>query len=680
MRRLRTPVMALLVLLALAWLAYWPGRHGSFLFDDDSNLAALGAYGPIDHWWKVVAFLTSGFAGPTGRPLALATFMLDARNWPAPVEPFKLTNVALHLLNAGLLAGLLDALGRALGVARRRAAWAAVLAAGLWLLDPFWVSTTLYVVQRMAMLAGTFVFAGLWGYTHGRDLLRRGRRVAGYRWMSASLLLGTVLAVLSKENGALLPLLAWVLEATLFDREGDARAEHGRGFTWWRRCFVMLPSLVLLGYLATKLPALWLGLRQGRDFTPGQRLLTEGRILWRYLGDIWLPRAHDGGLFHDDIVISHGLLTPPSTLFAWTGIAALLVWAARNRHATAAWRVAGAAAIGFFFVGHSIESSWLQLELVFEHRSYLPAALMFWPLSLAVIQGARDATGRLRWPVWCALVLLALFSVQTARRATVWGAPFAQALQWAREHPDSPRAQSYLANFWSRTGNQAEAARLLDAALRQQPGDLLLLINRAGVSCASGEAPAGLRSALLHAVAVAPLARQVTSYQFDRLLDGAKHCDALGADLDAQLLAAAQANPDAALPEVGRDLLHRQALLALRHGYAGRAYAFDVQALRLPGRPPGARLRFAAELATAGQQRLALRLLDAVPSSRRRISGWSVGALHQRWLRHVGFYQEGERHLRAVLQHEITAAAQSALQRSNGEHHADATTTTGRMP
>ena len=681
MKRLRTPAAALLALLVLAWLVYWPGHHGGFLFDDDANLATLGAYGPIDRWWKVVAFLTSGFAGPTGRPLALATFLLDARNWPAPVEPFKLTNIALHLFNAGLLAGLLAALGRALGAERRRAAWAAVLAAGLWLLDPFWVSTTLYVVQRMAMLAATFTFAGLWGYAHGRDLLRRGHRGAGYRWMSASLLVGTVLAVLSKENGALLPLLAWVLEAFVFDRDGSARAAYGRGFTWWRRVFVVLPSLALLGYLATKLPSLWLGLRQGRDFTPGQRLLTEGRILWSYLADIWLPRAHDGGLFHDDVVISHGLLTPPSTLLAWVGIAALLAWAARNRRAAGEWRAAGAGAICFFFAGHSIESGWLQLELVFEHRSYLPAALMFWPLALAASRGARDAAGRLHWPAWFALALLVLFSAQTARRTAVWGEPFGQALQWAREHPDSPRAQSYLANFWSHTGNHAEAARLLDAALRRHPGDLLLLVNRAGVSCAIGVAPPGLRIALLRAAAVAPLASNVTAYQFDRLLDSAAQCaDALGPDLDARLLAAAQANPDAALPEVGRDLLHHQALLALRRGDAEAAYALDRRALRLPGQPPGARLRFAAELATVGQQRLALLLLDTVPSPLRHIDGWGVGALHQRWLRHVGFYQDSEDHLRAVLLREIAAAAQSPLQRSNGGHDAQATATAGRAP
>jgi len=656
------PALALLALLALAWLAYWPGRTGGFLFDDYSNLATLGDYGRIDTWWKVVAFLTSGFAGPTGRPLALATFLLDARNWPAAPEAFKLTNVAIHLLNGALLAGLCAALARALGLARQPAAWAGVLAAGLWLLDPFWVSTTLYVVQRMAMLAATFVFAGLWGYAHGRALLAQGRRRSAYAWMSVSLALGTLLAVLSKENGALLPLLAWVLEALVFDRIHTALEQGGRTFLVWRWVFIRLPALAVLGYLATFLPGLWTGGTAGRDFTPLQRLLTETRIVWGYLGGIWLARTHDGGLFHDDIALSTGLLQPLSTLFAVIGILVLIAFAAMSRWARHPVVAAAGVAVGFYLAGQVMESTWLQLELAFEHRNYLPAGLMFLPLAIALVNGVRSSSVAdakkldpppRRWPVWIAVALLALFALQTTRRADVWGKPFQQALVWAHEHPDSPRAQGYLANFWSNTGNTPEAARLLDAALRQHPRSLILLINRAGVACAQGEAPAGLRASLLQAARTADLADNVTQYQFGKLLDGLGTCTALGPDFAQALIAASLANPHADQTTVQRDLLHRKALAALSAGHAQAAYALDLQALRLPDLPVGARLRFAVELASAGHQQQALDLLNAVPSPLAHIHGWSMPALHQRWLRHVGFYQGSETHLRKVLTDEI---------------------------
>lgn len=654
------PFLAFGVLLVVAWLAYWPGRTGPFLFDDFSNLAPLGDFGRIDTWWKVVAFLTSGFAGPTGRPLSLATFLLDARNWPAAPEAFKLTNVAIHLINGVLLAGLSAALARALGVARQPAAWVGVLTAGLWLLDPFWVSTTLYVVQRMAMLAATFVFAGLWGYAHGRALLAQGRRRAGYAWMSVSLALGTLLAVLSKENGALLPLLAWVLEALVFDRNHTALEQGGRAFLAWRWVFIRLPALTVLAYLATFLPGLCTGAAAGRDFTPLQRLLTESRIVWTYLGDIWLARTHDGGLFHDDIVLSTGLLHPLSTLFAVLGILALIAFATLSRLARHPVVAAAGVAVGFYLAGQVMESTWLQLELAFEHRNYLPAGLMFLPLAIFVV-GVRssfvanatklDLTPS--WPIWFAIALLALFALQTARRADVWGKPFQQALVWAREHPDSPRAQSYLANFWSNTGNTPEAARLLNAALREHPHSLILLINRAGVACAQEQAPDGLRSSLLHAARTADLADNVTQYQFGKLLDGLGTCTAFGPHFGQDLITAALANPHAGQTVVQRDLLHREALAALAAGHVQTAYALDLRALRLPDLPVGARLRFAVELASAGHPRKALDLLNAVPSPLSHIHGWTMAALHQRWLRHVGFYQDSEAHLRRVLSEEI---------------------------
>ncbi|OIQ85315.1 hypothetical protein GALL_328640 [mine drainage metagenome] len=65
------------------------------------------------------------------------------------------------------------------------------------------------------------------------------------------------------------------------------------------------------------------------------------------------------------------------------------------------------------------------------------------------------------------------------------------------------------------------------------------------------------------------------------------------------------------------------------------------------------------ELASAHHPQLALDLLNAVPSPLAHIQGWSMAALHQRWLRHVGFYQDSEAHLRRVLAREIAAKSRA---------------------
>ena len=102
-------------LLVITLCVYKPGLSGTFLFDDYANLPSLGNYGPVDNWTTFTHYITSGAADPTGRPLTLLSFLVDANDWPADPYPFKYTSVLLHLLNGALLTWLLLRLGRALG-------------------------------------------------------------------------------------------------------------------------------------------------------------------------------------------------------------------------------------------------------------------------------------------------------------------------------------------------------------------------------------------------------------------------------------------------------------------------------------------------------------------------------------------------------------------------------------
>lgn len=657
------PFAAGFFLLALTYLVYLPGLSGVFLFDDFSNLPPLGDVGPIHHAWQAWAWITSGFSGPTGRPISLASFLLDTHTWPAQPEAFKQTNVIIHLINGVLLAGLSHALARGFGVSARRAGWVAMLAVGLWLLHPFWISTTLYVIQRMAMLAALFVFAGLWAYVHGRLQLQAGKPVRAYVWMGIGLGLGTLLATLSKENGALLPLLAWVIEAFVFDADHRALDRCGKHFIWWRRVFIYLPSAVLLAYVAYQLPMLLSGQTYGRDFTPWERLLTETRIVWTYLREIWLPGLHDGGLFNDDIQKSTSLIHPISTLFAALGIIFLITFSALARMSKTLWLRATGLAIGFYFVGQLLESTWLPLELMFEHRNYLPAGLMFFPLALFLVQhGAReDQHLAQRWPLWVAVGILAVFALLSVKRADVWGKPFIQALSWAHQHPDSARAQSYLASFWEQTGNYPEAERLLDEAFKKHPDDLLVLANRAFVACDMNSAPAGLRIALLNLARRGNLTQNVTGYQFDTFLGRLQtDCSVFGPNFGMMLIDTALQNPSIQGDDTEqRSLLHRRAVYWLKEKAPEKAFADMKAALLLPGAEPGSRLLFSAELASANYPALALKLLNEVPSTLADIHGWSMPDIHRRVLRDAKFYQDGETHLRQELNKDLAAQSQT---------------------
>ena len=121
---------ALAALLMTAWFAYHPGLSGGFLFDDFANLPNLGEFGPIDNAGTFWHYITSGIADPTGRPLALLSFLIDAQDWPAYPYPFKRTSVLLHLLNGALLFWLLLKLGQTLRRPERQAVFAAAARLG----------------------------------------------------------------------------------------------------------------------------------------------------------------------------------------------------------------------------------------------------------------------------------------------------------------------------------------------------------------------------------------------------------------------------------------------------------------------------------------------------------------------------------------------------------------------
>jgi tetratricopeptide (TPR) repeat protein len=482
MTRIQSAI-ATVLLLALAWLAYHPGLQGGFLFDDFVNLDAIGATGPVDDPATLARYLTSGTADPTGRPLALLSFLVDARDWPAAAAPFLRTNLLLHLCNGVLLLLLLRRLGEILlpGQATRSRA-AALLGAGLWLLHPLLVSTTLYIVQRESMLAATFCIAGLLGHVLARERYARRPGVAALCCMGLSILGGTALAVLCKANGALLPLFALVLEWAVLQRLGDD--SRLRRLRWG---VLVLPTLLLLLYLAGALPSLFRPLPE-RGWSIAERLLTEPRVIASYLGLLLAPRVFSSGLYNDGFGISSSLLHPWTTLPALLLLCGLVVlaWWVRGRSP------ALALALGFFLAGHLLESTVIPLELYFEHRNYLPSMLLFWPLALAVAGLRISARARVAIGV-AALLLLAFLTWQRAR---VWSQPELLAKTWAMQNPRSSRAQATAAMLDTSAGRPQQAVARLLPLWQARPADLQLGLNYVNAACNAG----GITSADAEAV------------------------------------------------------------------------------------------------------------------------------------------------------------------------------------
>lgn len=462
---------ALGLALILTALAYWPGLSGAFLFDDYVNLNALGRYGGVRDLQTLFFYLTSGIADPTGRPVAMASFLLDARDWPAEPFPFKRTSLLIHLANGLLLYSVLTALGRRLSRNTSRVQIAALMATALWLMNPLWVSTVLYVVQRHAMLAALFTLAGIRTWIYSRIAFESGNTARG--WLLAILavpVLGT-LAGLCKANGFLLPMLLAVLELTVLRAPTSAASPR----RWASRFLVWLPATLLLGWLCWHALQIGLDGTQGRPWTLGQRLLTQPRALCKYLWQLWVPGLSATGVFADDFVPSKDWRTPWTTLPALITVVTMAgaTWALRRRVPVLA------AAMGLFLAGHTMESSVVMLELYFEHRNYLPSVLLFWPLAWWLV-----APGRFRrWLLAGAIGYISLTLLATAAQTRLWGDPLALALVWAEQNPSSARAQAHAFHHeWGAGRTEAAEQRIL-TLLKRHPLEPQFALNLLDLHC-----------------------------------------------------------------------------------------------------------------------------------------------------------------------------------------------------
>ncbi len=414
----------LVILITSPLVVYWPGTSGQFMLDDISNLQNLEYRGGIDSLDDARYFIFEGVSSSLGRPISMASFLIDAQAWPASPQPFKYTNILIHALSTLLLFAALLKLFQVLGKENAQGLVIAALAALLWSIHPLQTSTVLYVVQRMTELAALFVFMGLWCYLHGRIRVRTNAG-AGYIWMSAAVVICTSLATLSKENGILLPLLILVIEFTLLNQV--ARPKYWR---YWATPMLGVPTLMVAAYLVMSIVNYDTGF-SGRDFTLYERALTQSRILLDYIGNILLP-INTPSLLHDDFALSKGVFSPVSTFFSLLFIFTLIIAAVvmRKRHAVVSF------AILWFFAAHVLESSVLSLELYYEHRNYLPLA----GPALAVAWYANQLLRQYkqRAAIGIGLVFITL-AATTWHYSTLWGDDDRLQATWYEEHPDSVR-------------------------------------------------------------------------------------------------------------------------------------------------------------------------------------------------------------------------------------------------
>jgi hypothetical protein len=476
---LHAPRIALAALLVLAGAIYLPGLPGSFVLDDLHNITLnphLAIERPDPGSLNSALFAGSPASIWPSRGLAHLSFALnflasDGRFDPGAV---KATNIAIHLVNGALVYLLVCALLRARAgteVPSAGARWIAVVASGLWLLHPLQLTSVLYAVQRMNSLAALFSLLGLLLYCAGRKRLAR-RPVAGLATMAAGVLGGTGLGMLSKENAVLTPFFALLLELWFFSLPERCGAPERRRVALFQGAVILLPGAAALALLASHWERL-MAQYAFRDFDLLERLMTQARVLFYYLRWFVLPRTRDISLFHDDIPVSTGVFSP------WTTAPALLLWAGVLVACVATFRSRPILAFCalWFLGGHLVESTVIPLEMVFEHRNYLPLLGPCVALSWLLVAAVRRGSLAPRGGVALATVVMLLLGFVTTTRAGIWRDDYTLSYFLARNHPGSYRANTMLARILvHRGGDLDETHAVLARAASDEAQPVLALL------------------------------------------------------------------------------------------------------------------------------------------------------------------------------------------------------------
>lgn len=405
------------------------------------------------------------YSGTSFRPVAYLSFAL---NWYADndqVTGYHVVNIFIHILCAGCLYFVLLSLlksPRLIHFFHNDEKNIALLSTILWAVHPIQTQAVTYIVQRMALLATLFYLIGMICYVQARIDTGKWRRSGLY----AGCLFCMTLAVGSKENAVIFPLSLGLIEIIFFQ---DLSIPQNRN-----KCFLMaIATLIttaalglLFAYIINLNPISYLqGFFDNRSFTLTERILTQPRVVIGYLIQIFYPVLSRFSIDHSTTV-SISLFEPITTLLSLLLIIGLIALALFRIHKSPILSFG----ILFYFTNHIMESSILPLELVFEHRNYLPSLFIFFPIAASAVQAMRHyrkmrRTGMLVLGSTLLTVLIAMLGITTYLRNNVWASEKTLWEDALLKAPDSARPYGRLAFHYDTAGHYDLALSLYEASL-----------------------------------------------------------------------------------------------------------------------------------------------------------------------------------------------------------------------
>lgn len=456
-------------------IVFWDGLNGPLIHD---SVKLFTFYDTIkSSETDLYSLSTYYFSTQLGRYVSMLSFAVNFQlSSELSIWGLKLTNVIIHSLCGVIIYLIFSTLVEYKNNNRILARYFAMAIAALWMLSPTNASTVFFTIQRMQQLSTLFLLASLYLYSTSRIKIIKMQSGWVIR-MFMAVFICWPLAIFSKENGIIFPVLAIILEINIF-RLNNLKKNH-------KRIFVIIAavtgiiSLLIMMYLFKNIFNY-----DTRSFSLAERLMTQSRVLLSYVNHLLIPLNIDISIFADDFPISKSLFTPVSTIISIiiiiTAIIISVYLTCRNK------AIFIACGIQLFFAGHILESTIIPLEIYYDYRNYLASIGIYLTL-IAITVWLIKITKQPKIFIGIFFVYMTCFAIQTKNVSNIWSNEDNITLNIYNNHPKSYRSVSRYAQYSLEQNHPDKSLNAINRLIGENPGKYHSLhIQKMFIQCMKG--------------------------------------------------------------------------------------------------------------------------------------------------------------------------------------------------
>ncbi len=473
----RKPVVHILIIVVLGILIYSNTFNAPFVLDDNHSIVNSSSIKDVRHFIDLQSMYGN-------RHIGFLTFALNYKMHGLDVTGYHIFNLFIHLLNALLVYWLVILTFRtpyASAYLQKDVLkisdpyrWIPLFTALLFVSHPVQTQAVTYIVQRFASLSTLFYLASLVMYikARGSDSSKNAR----YAFYAASIV-SAILAMRTKEIAFTLPVMAVLYEFMFF--RGDIR----------KRMLYLLPLLLTMFIIPLSTMSTQGGSTGAKgidelteiagsvDVSRWDYLNTQFRVIVTYIRLLFFPVNQN---LDYDYPIYRTFFAPPVFLsflfllgvFCW-GIY-LLYRSNTSDQANRFWYRLIAFGIFWFFVTLSVESSIIPiLDIIFEHRLYLPSVGFFMALMSGIVfihvrlANRGKAVAKVVMPVMILAVIILSLTAHT--RNMIWRNEVTLWEDVVKKSPYKARPHTNLGLAYEKQGRIDDAAKKYQTAITHDP-------------------------------------------------------------------------------------------------------------------------------------------------------------------------------------------------------------------